>query len=286
MSDEIFNTPGADVQEVQLPYEIVFVSGAPRSGTTLAHALICTSDHINAHIGESSYFSELVRVYHRGVETFDIHTRYFYASREGFMHFHRELLNKVLDAHWRHLGCPEIMVLKDPDMLSLIPTIAGLLYQAKFVILCRDPLDVIASRVQVQRRRHPHLAFTDDSNLIALAEEYVSGYGALEALNLAQPHRVFYQAYEEMVLGNVSDLQRFIGVDDLRQTMVWQRSKVEGGTFVGNPWNSTLYFKPISSDSIGSFKAILGSDNIKLIESLCQPIAKRLEQLVAQSRAL
>ncbi len=269
------------MQGKTLPFQIVFISGAARSGTSIAHALICTSSRVNHYIGECSYFSQLIRAFDRGMETYDIHTRYYFDNQLHYADLHRKLLADVLTAHWQKLGRPDILVLKDPDMLPIIGSVAALIEQAKFVILYRDPRDVIASRVQVQTRRNPQGNFTRPDNIAGLAEEYASGYGAIEGLATSQPHRVFYQDYERLVQRDWQGLQKFLGLDDLDPALVWQNSAVEQAHVAADPWHSQLYFKPVSIDAIGSYQKTLDAETILLIERLCNPTVATIRRLAA-----
>lgn len=272
------------MQAKRLPFEIVFISGAPRSGTTIAHALICTSASVNRYVGECSYLSQLVRAFDRGIETFDIHTNFYFDSQSEYTELHRRLLATVLTAHWRHLGRPNILALKDPDMLPIIPSVAALLEEAKFVILYRDPLDVIASRVGVQTRRNPRGNFTNPDNISGLAEEYVSGYRAIEGFAANEPKRVFYQEYERLVQLDLTALQKFLGLRDLDPSLVWRDSAVKPKDVADNPWNSSLYFKLVSSDSIGSYQKTFDAETIHLIKRLCGPTMENLNRIAQSAR--
>ncbi len=267
-----------------LPFEIVFVSGAPRSGTSIAHALICTSARVNNYIGECSYFSQMIRAFDRGMETFDLHTRYYFNNQLEFADFHRSLLVDVLTSHWKKLDRPDILVLKDPDMLPIIPTVAGLIQQAKFVILHRDPLDVIASRIQVQTRGNPHQNFHHPDNVSGLAEEYVGGYRAIEKLDTEEPNRVLYQEYEKLVRQDLANLQKFLGISDISPFSVWENSAVHSKDVENNAWNSALYFKPLSSEAIGAYRKCLNPETTHQIELLCRPTANRLHRLSQSGR--
>ncbi len=50
-------TAGRASNAPPLTFVPLFVGGAPRSGTTMLHGLICASRHCNHYIGESSYFT-------------------------------------------------------------------------------------------------------------------------------------------------------------------------------------------------------------------------------------
>jgi len=47
---------------------MIFVGGAPRSGTTVTHALLCTSDRTNAFHPEISFVRPLFNAYSVGMQ--------------------------------------------------------------------------------------------------------------------------------------------------------------------------------------------------------------------------
>ena len=53
-------------EALESSFQPVFVSGSPRSGTTLCHALICTSNEVNDYVPESSYLTGLLNNFIHG----------------------------------------------------------------------------------------------------------------------------------------------------------------------------------------------------------------------------
>ena len=63
---------------------VIFVGGAPRSGTTVTHALLCTSDKANSYCPEISFVRPIVNGYAVGMQNWAIHTTAFFKNRDEF----------------------------------------------------------------------------------------------------------------------------------------------------------------------------------------------------------
>src|SRR5262249_47468058 len=66
------------------PQKLVFVGGAPRSGTTVTHALICTSARVSEYHPEISFFRGLTQAYRNGRGAWKQHTSAFFSDPEAF----------------------------------------------------------------------------------------------------------------------------------------------------------------------------------------------------------
>lgn len=54
--------------EASAPLKVIFVGGAPRSGTTVTHALICTAPEVSHYHPEVSFIRPVFDTYSVGLE--------------------------------------------------------------------------------------------------------------------------------------------------------------------------------------------------------------------------
>ena len=125
-------------QQWNVDWDQIFVLGAERSGTTVLHALLCTSDEVNPYVAECTYFSHLLRAFPPVWQYFDVHAHSYFGARSEFLEYHSNLLRMVLADTWRHLGCPRVMALKDPLLTRQVGVLAMLLPGSRFVVSVRD----------------------------------------------------------------------------------------------------------------------------------------------------
>lgn len=134
------------------PASLVFVGGAPRSGTTVAHALLCTAPGASPYSPEISFFRYMVDAYWAGAGNWDLHTSGHFPDLEAFRSTMAGTAREVLVQSWRHLGEPRILCLKDPMLTPRFPELNALLPEALLVTVCRHPVDVVRSRQDVAER--------------------------------------------------------------------------------------------------------------------------------------
>ncbi|MGA7780213.1 MAG: sulfotransferase [Paraburkholderia sp.] len=130
----------------------LFVVGAPRSGTTILHALVCASEKTNGYVNECCYSTELIKPFLTALGTFDTHTKALFDTREAFALHYWDILKSELALLWRKFGRPDVLALKDPMMTPLVPHLAKLVHGSKFVVPVRDPRAVISSRIEAAHK--------------------------------------------------------------------------------------------------------------------------------------
>jgi hypothetical protein len=222
------------------PEKIVFVGGAPRSGTTVTHALICTSARVSVYSREISFLRGITQAYRNGRLAWDDHTSDFFETPEAFRAHMRRTADLTLGHVWRHLGRPPILALKDPHLTPFFPDIRHLYPDiAAFVTVMRHPYDVVRSRLEVQERRIPgRISTAQDAE--AIAGEYLRYYQAVLTTNFLGRHMMF--RYEDLNSPMVqTQLAQFIGVGDLHARPLWGKSQDQRP----DPWGSPKYQQPI-----------------------------------------
>lgn len=249
------------------PEKVVFVGGAPRSGTTVTHALLCTSRAVSEYQPEISFFRGLLQAYRNGGGAWDQHTSHFFDSREAFRQHMRQSADLSLLHIWRRQGEPRILALKDPHLTPFFPD-ARALYPdiGHFVTVVRNPFDVVRSRQEVHDRSGGGQPFStqDAANV---SREYLHYYGTV--LNTRFGGRHFAFRYEDLASdGLQAALAGFIGVDDLHARPMWGDPPDIGD----DPWGSPKYHRAINLEPRLS---PLSPDLQAVVRTICQPIMER-----------
>ncbi|PJI37655.1 MAG: hypothetical protein CTR53_19450 [Ferrovibrio sp.] len=263
--------------KTDLPFEPYFVAGAPRTGTTILHALICTDDSVNDYIAEISYFTALIHPFTVGWNTFESHTyAYFAGGRPEFARYHSQLLRAVLHDIWQHVGRPKKLVLKDPVLSRQIGNLVQLLPESKYVLSIRDPRDAVASRVTVMRKGNPNATIADQ-DILRICEEFNASYIALIKMPDLFRNRALLVPYEGLSRsGDLRAIESFMGIT-CHPDRVWKSDLTD----INRPaskteWHTEQYGRPLNADSIGSYTGILTSQQVQIVLNQCGPVMQQL----------
>lgn len=257
------------------PFVPVFVGGAPRSGTTMLHDLVCTSPEANDYVGECSYLSHLIRGYGIGIQMWDTHTLHYFDSQEQLLEYHAALTHQVLHDIHAKLGSPSFLVLKDPLLTARFGIVAMLLPKAKFIVTVRDPRDVVASRMGVFRRQQESAGTNEvvtQTQIEAWCREYNATYAPFSKGPALFTDRIFVTRYESLVdpVSLASELERLsavIGVPGIDPQRLW--GERAGNVATNHPWGSPLYGRPMSDASIGRYVRDMDEDVADLVWRWC-----------------
>ncbi len=263
--------------QTDLPFELYFVVGAPRTGTTILHALICTDESVNDYIAECSYFTALLPPFALGWSNFDQHTyAYFPGGRPEFGRYHSQLLRAVLRDTWEQVGQPKKLALKDPVLSRQMGNLAQLLPESKYVVSIRDARDAIASRVTVMRKGKPD-AVVSEQDVIRVCQEFNASYLPLLKAPDIFSGRALVVAYEGLSRsGNLAPIETFMGIT-CRPDRVWQSELTDiNGPANNNEWRTAQYGKPLNPDSIGSYASILTPQQVQIVLDHCGPLMQQL----------
>jgi hypothetical protein len=222
------------------PEKIVFVGGAPRSGTTVTHALISTSEKVSEYRPEISFFRSLPIAYRNGRVAWPQHTSAFFEDQEAFRAVIRQSADVSLLHIWRTLDSQPILAVKDPLLTPLFPDLHELYPDIGwFVTVIRNPYDVVRSRQEVHDQSGTGRPFTvQDAGEVA--REYMSYYRAVLNTNFGGRHFAFrYEDINSERLQNA--LAQFVGVNAFHVRPMWGKPR----DLSGDPWNSPKYHQPI-----------------------------------------
>jgi len=266
---------------------VLFVCGAPRSGTTLLQAILCSGPDTNPLIGEAVHLAHLASAYgnSRDVQRLGETDDYF-ADLEALRDFYRQAIAVLLDRVWQRTDRPSCLVLKSPALTLHLPDLFDLVPNSRAVVAVRDPRDGAASLRSIGRKadasRSEGEPLTIEQRLAAqpsdrLAQYFCQHYATvLGCRDAAVWERLRFVRYEALVAhpqAAIAQLQDFTGLDlACDPDRPWQRSAID---FQRLPdryrswWSSRGYGDRISDASIGRYRRDFSADEIRKIEETC-----------------
>ncbi|MEQ9692882.1 sulfotransferase [Shimia sp. SDUM112013] len=249
---------------------VVFVGGAPRSGTTVTHELLCTSTRTNAYHPEISFVLPLVNSYALGKNNWSNHTNAFFAEPEHFRIHVANLVNTSLQHVSLVLGNPEVLTVKNPLMTPKFPVVRELLGErTRFVTVVRHPYDVVRSRQEVAKKSEQEFNERMARNT---ARSYNETYAHLD--NPILEGSLFHFRYEDILVPEtIEGLRNFTGLTDLDPDKVGvKESAPQKDAGDSNPWYSPKYHGPINTKSRLS---PLEEKYRKVVREVCAPMMER-----------
>lgn len=257
---------------------LVFVGGSQRSGTTLLNEFLCRDEKAAPKFREASYFRELVTAFHNGLADFDHDTVSYFGAEHDFVQFHKSVTERFIQQIL--LPYPEALhlILKEPHLTPLFPDLFRLLPKARYLLIVRDPRDIISSMFQVGERMRAlgQSHFFQQRNIPKLCNYVQSFYTPSMNFNSDEfRSRLRAITYENLVHqpeAIQSSLRDFLGMKlnfDVEQN---SNSEVNAGSSSElenlpryQPWFTDLSGKAIRSDSIGSYKQVLSASEARLV---------------------
>ena len=253
-----------------ISWQPVFVVGAPRSGTTVLHATICSAPEVNDYVAECAYFSHFLRPLAYLWKQFDVHGRSYFRDREELLQYHSAIITTVLHDTWEHLGRPQVLALKDPLLTPQLPLLSLLVPQARFVTSVRDPRAVVASRMAVLKRQGGDATSTSAAR--GVCAEYNRDYRTVLELRKQAPARHLLVSYRQLVQGHSFDmLTRFLAIrpNTARMWEGWSANDASRR----DPTFSERYGRPLSEQSMNRWQGQLTDAQVQVVTELCGPLA-------------
>jgi len=239
-------------------YLPVFVGGAPRTGTTLLSALICTSESCNPFAPEFHYLGTLGMALIQTLAIYDSSQRLLLADRESLIRDHVAFMRSVMDASWEALGRPRVLVLKHCKLTPLFGMLGRHMPDARFVASFRDARDTIASMVRAYER-HVALGGPERQKYVDGLISQFNGYYA--ALNAAAANdlgsRLLVVDHEQLAAGRVDALASFLGLQDIDSTRLWQRAVFDVRALQKDSMFSEHWGAPLTREPIGQYARTL-----------------------------
>jgi protein-tyrosine sulfotransferase len=257
----------------------IFIGGPPRSGTTILQRVLCQSQCTNPMVGEAEHFFYLVRAYSAALTQFDSKTK-FYFSKDELRDYHMDLADKYLQRFRGKFSNDPRLVLKAPWFTRDFPFLAELLPDALFVIIVRDPLDIVASQIEVgikQAEIDGH-NFYPRGDIQGIIDGIMSVYLPSLTSQKKFGSRLMTIRYEKLVSGDVA-LQRLTKFLDLPDLMSAGRENNSGLTDFKHDTDSAffseLWDKKLTNASVGRHQDALTQAEIDVVKERTKQFRKQ-----------
>ena len=229
----------------EVPERVIFVGGAPRSGTSVTHALLCTAQACNRYHPEISFVRPVLESYVEGMARWSTHTKGFFREPEDFKLHVRGLLQQQLSYISRVLSRPMVLCVKDPLLTPLFYAMYEVLsWPSQYVTVLRHPHHVVRSLQEVVEREGNKF---DDDLIQFAAHDYLKSYAHLTDPRLDGV--LLCLRYEDLnapeTIQALRDFTRLPGIDP---SATWQGDSHQvTPEDQADPWFSPKYRRPIDT---------------------------------------
>lgn len=244
--------------------KIILIGGSPRSGTTLLQGMICDGNKVNPLMPEVSYLLDLLEINRRWNTYGDKKSSLYFGSVEKMKSFCRVAVEKFIT------GIPfinkyEFVCLKDPLLANYVEEIISIFSsEVMLILMIRDPRDVIASMISVEKRKI-EIEGDEYKQIMSFDDIVEFIYQFFYNIMNYKGSNVFVLKYENLVLGKTEEVNEFLGmvINEKPYGSSMLDFSLEKQT---NPFITDKYTKSdVMDDSLGAYKKILTADQIKKI---------------------
>jgi len=254
-----------------------FVGGFLRSGTTLVQSVLCAAPGMHGMVGEVLALRGPVEGLARTLMYFDQHGRdYFDDPADAVAVFGGQMQAFVERARARW-GCTHV-ALKHPQLTPQFPLMARALPDARFVVVVRDPRDVVASALEGRARGADEFEGWPPRQIAAMWSRYATQ--ALQSTDADYTRRLHVVRYEDLVRSPgpaVQKLAAATGLDlsgfDPEATVA---PELQSGDRPTRPLHSPLYGRALSPKRIGRYAQVLTPAQVAAVEAATGPVRAAL----------
>lgn len=259
----------------------LFVGGSQRSGTTVLQRLLCRDPQAQPRPAEASYLRALLQAYRFGKDDFEHDTRSYFTDPEDFRHFHAGLVYMFLHRTRARFDGAVHLVLKEPHLTLFFPDLYELVPESRFIVVMRDPRDIVASMIDVGERMHQQgqRHFFQQRDIAQLCDHIRSFYAPI----LKHPNPDFRRAvlvirYEDLIrhtedvkgrlrqfTGMALDFDETADVSDPEEDLARQRPRYQ-------PWITASHGRQLNDASIGRYPQVLSEAEIRAAEAHCREL--------------
>lgn len=261
----------------------VVVGGAMRSGTTVIHRALCTARNANPYISESWFLHDLMNLYRWNLNRYEIRLADQFGAESNF----RSVIRQAFEAYLRTVsvkyGDPKVIFLKHPELSRHFVDIAAMFPDMKFIMIVRDPRDVIASMKAAGGMHMEKEVPTPIARLKTTADwcrHYFSYYQRVLQSQKGFGKRLTFIRYEDAMrdpraafqsLGNFTgaefDLSRVGEIDAAAASSKNFDKDLRLSDELSGAFWSDLYTQALTTEQIGRYLTVLPPEEISEIQT-------------------
>jgi Sulfotransferase family len=255
--------------------QLILVGGAQRSGTTLLQTLLVNALQ-SPNLPEAHILSDILAAYKRAKE-FGNKTGYFYATDDDLRAFFQSFAERHIADIVARAKPFAALVLKDPNFIQVLDEAASLFPSSVRIVCMRDPRDIAASFVQIGQRQQPAASKPgkyERRDINFISKKILASYQPLLHGAARNAVMVRYEAIASDPKGSLEALARDAGLKmhlDCIEQPVWLDAEARHEA----SWITELEGAEASPASIGSFKRVLTSEEVAMVQEICEPIMSR-----------
>jgi len=260
---------------------VILIGGSQRSGTSTTQQLLCQLPDANPYLYEASFLRMQVACYADALASFDGNHASYFGDVQQLRNFQAGVVSAFLANTAKVHGDCGHLILKEPHLTMYWPHLYELLPSAWFLMMIRDPRDVIASMIRVGEKHRE--AGQDhefaNRNILQLCEHFVSFYRpAFEVEDEGFRDRLAVIHYENVVTDPKTALEHVTGFTGIPfdsidpgvdpQLGVVNQDVISASNHF-SPWSTEVYGKKVTSSRIGKYREVLTQEETRLVEEYC-----------------
>ncbi|WP_417816345.1 sulfotransferase family protein [Thalassospira alkalitolerans] len=256
-------------------YELVFVTGHPRSGTTISYAMICSSDTVNDFIPESSFLTGLVSNFVAGYNN-DVHNNEFFGGKQAFVDYAGKQIRNFVNDCWIRFSSPKVLAFKDPIMMSQLDVFRVIFPRAKFVIMVRDPKEVVSSFYSVKRKEGVEITLQLTE---VLARNAAMDYARTIAFKNKNPDNILLLHYDSFFDGSYGEtITAAIPAIRCNPEKTWESKFVDDVQKKKTAWVTDKLGKKL--DEVEKTKVNLSIEQGEIVDRIAGPEYQKVMQIL------
>jgi hypothetical protein len=262
---------------------VLMVGGAMRSGTTVIHRALCTASNSNPYISESWFLHDLMNLFQWNVQRFEVRHQDQFGSLDELARLIQLNLRYYTDMVSARYGNPEVLIFKHPELTGHFTTLRQLAPGMRFLVIVRDPRDVIASIRKVNARHIASGVWSPHAKLKTMqqfCDYYYAYFDNVLAKRDEFGQRLMFVRYEDVVTRPVEIFKKISAFSGARyEGDVMTRFTAEHAE--SNNFNKDLrlkdplsgafwseqYTKDLTPDSIGNYTQTLSATEVSEVQS-------------------